>query len=77
MCTDGRRLYAIGTNSLCNSRKTEMYDVEHDAWTQMPDLNIGRFNHSSYNLGGKIFVFCGIKTITDNANEALKSIETL
>ena len=53
----------------------ERYDVLQDAWFEddTPDLNVGRYNHSSCSLGNKVYIFGGVSF----SNQDLNSIESL
>ena len=73
VCSDGRYLFASGSadlnereskivqekNKRIDPKTVEMYDPRKDLWKQMPDLNLGRSNHSSCCLNKSLYIFCG------------------
>ena len=74
VCSDGRYLFASGTaadfykkeskairkkKKRVDPRTVEIYDPMGDFWELMPDLNVGRSNHSSCCLNDSLYIFCG------------------
>ena len=56
------------------------FDLEGEAWDQMPNMKVARRSHSSCFLAGFLYVFCGegeSKHNLDNGANYLCSIEKL
>ena len=39
--------------------KAKRYDLKRDKWEQLPELNVGRCNHSSCTIGNALYVIGG------------------
>jgi hypothetical protein len=47
------------------SRSVEQYNIDMDIWFDLPDMNFGRYYHSSCSLANRfIYVFAGIASST-------------
>ena len=60
-----RDKFLVVTGSRCNEeeayRRCEQYNIDLDVWFKIPDLNVGRYYHSSCPFNDQyVFVFCGI-----------------
>ena len=49
------------------------YDIDRDLWEEMQKMNQARNEHSSCQLGGHIYVFCG----QNNQEQKINSVEKL
>ena len=36
------------------------FNIDTEEWQVLADMNVARFNHSSCQLGQKVYVFCGV-----------------
>ena len=60
------------TGGFGSENKCEMFDCERNKWSPLPDLNQGRYAHSSAAFNGDtVYVFCG----TDASLNDINSIE--
>ena len=41
------------------SRSVERFDLTRQVWENMPDMQVGRWLHTSTCLGSYLYVFCG------------------
>lgn len=59
---DLRYIYVSGGDE--DAKKVECYDIQTDAWTEFPDLNVGRMEHAMCcQMQGEnlavLYAFCG------------------
>lgn len=59
-----------------SAKKCEMYDVDRDEWSLLPDLNIGRYSHATCVFSQrKAYVFGGFNL--EDGDIDINSIEVL
>ena len=60
---DNRYLYLSGGNSFSrakeSSQKVHRFDIEKSKWTEAPDLNRARYQHSGCALSDTLYIFGG------------------
>ena len=57
----GDQIIVAGACEECDDGfyKAEKYSVSENKWTELPDLNEGRFYHASCTLKDDVYIFCG------------------
>ena len=70
-CLDPRFLIATGGEDKNDNvlKCCEIYDIEQNEWSDLKQLNIGRYWHSSCTASNRyVYVFCGSVNIDDDLN---------
>jgi hypothetical protein len=59
-----------------NGASSEILDIKDNTWSNLPDLNIGRYYHSSCSFNAnKVFIFCGIEQATKKYMDSIEFID--
>jgi hypothetical protein len=59
-----------------SAHRVEMYDIEHNKWSELPMMREGRYYHASCSFNNEwIYVFCGISILKQHHH--LFSIERI
>lgn len=62
----------VGKSNTC-----EIYSIKDNTWSDLPELNQGRYYHSSCCFNGtKVFVFCGVEPIFKKYIDSIEVLDT-
>jgi hypothetical protein len=62
VCVMGQKYLVVAGTRIGNGASSEIFDIKDNSWSDLPDLNTGRYYHSSCSFNNsKVFVFCGIE----------------
>jgi hypothetical protein len=60
------------------NKSVEQYNIDMDIWFDLPDMNFGRYYHSSCSLADKfVYVFAGISSSTKKYFNSIERFDSM
>lgn len=76
VCAVGQTHLVVAGTRIGNGASSEIMDIKADKWSDLPDLNTGRYYHSSCSFNSsKVFLFCGIEQATKKYLDSIEFID--
>lgn len=81
-CSSDNDTHLVVTGNMPNgddnslTKKAERFDIRRNKWTELPELNVGRSQHSSCSVGSATYVFCGLSSPDWSVLSSIEKLET-